>query len=123
MLKLLRTITHAGILDGKEDDVEHGGPHCVSYVSHEYKYLITAIMIPIYILINKYYSKDIDKDIEKSNINEKEASFIEKFFGYLSIFIFFLQCIYKGNSGQLLFILNPCHMINVNFYNFDFILN
>jgi len=45
MKQFLRSISHAGILDGKEDDVEHGGPHCVSYVSHEYKFLVSAIMV------------------------------------------------------------------------------
>jgi hypothetical protein len=46
MDQYIRSITHAGILDGKEDDVEHGGTYCVKYVSHEYKYLVTAIMVP-----------------------------------------------------------------------------
>ena len=45
MIRLLRSISHAGILDGKEDDVEHGGPDCVKYVSYEYRFLITAIMV------------------------------------------------------------------------------
>ena len=71
--------------------------------------------IPLYLIINKYYSKDIAKDIEKSNIKEKDSNIIEKFFGYFSIFIFFSQIFYKGNSGSLLFIMNPCHMLGVIF--------
>ena len=72
----------------------------------------------MYLIANRYYSKDIVKDIEKNNIKEKDSSIIEKFFGYFSIIVFFIQCIYKGNSGHLIFILNPCHMINVNLFLF-----
>lgn len=40
----LRTILSSGILDGNVD-MEKGGPECDEYMSHEYRSLISFIMV------------------------------------------------------------------------------
>jgi len=42
---LLKVIFSSGILDGKESDMENGGPLCENYMSYGYRILVSFIMV------------------------------------------------------------------------------
>jgi hypothetical protein len=39
------------------------------------------------------------------------SSYLEKFLGCVSIFVFIMHCMYKIRTQQLIFIFNPCHVV------------
>ncbi len=41
----LRIIFSSGILDVKEEMMENGGPQCESYMSYNYRLMVSAIMV------------------------------------------------------------------------------
>jgi hypothetical protein len=52
-------------------------------------------------------------EINEQGKSCKYPSLFEKLLGYFSIFTFCLHCFYKIRTGQLIFIFNPCHVVNL----------
>jgi hypothetical protein len=61
----------------------------------------------------KYLKKSIENDLKEEKTTLSNPSLIEYILGYTSIAIFFLTCFYKIQSKQLIFMLNPCHVVNL----------
>lgn len=67
----------------------------------------------VYIVIYRITLKKLQNDIITDSKPVRKAPFYEALLGWFSIAIFVIHCIYKTNSKQLIFILNPCHVVGL----------
>jgi hypothetical protein len=68
----------------------------------------------IYYFIYRETLKKLREELTTEEAKKvSEPSRIELIFGYLTIGLFITNCIYKINARQLVFILNPCHMVGM----------
>jgi hypothetical protein len=83
-----------------------------NYNSDSRKVFLT-FQVPIYIFTIKGLKKSVEDDIDCEKVPIRNPNLFEKLLGYLSISIFFVHCVYKAFTGQMIFMVNPCHVINV----------
>jgi hypothetical protein len=67
----------------------------------------------LYYLIGKPALKRLKQEITNDKIPIMNPSFIENLLGYFTLLVFISQIFYKSYSGQLVFILNPCHFVGL----------
>lgn len=99
------------LLWGKIDfnDFDSGGLGCLEYMSIDFRFYVTIIMIPLYFLvINLLTGKS-----NKIELKDKSPSILEYLFGYLSIIIYLYTVCMKAKSGATMFMLNPCHTLGL----------
>jgi hypothetical protein len=121
MLSIIKDISNLvkahliqGIFDVETIDPDNGGPECEKYMSFEFRLITNLTILPFYFLFFKLLLNNLRKHME--SITSKEiiyASVFEKLLGYFTFFVFCLHCFYKINSKQLIFMLNPCHVVNL----------
>jgi hypothetical protein len=90
-----------------------GGQECLEYMTLKFRLGITIIACTLYAFILRYTYKKLESEILTDSKPIKPANLFEKFLGWLCVVIFFIQVSYKINSGQLIFILNPCHTVTL----------
>ncbi len=95
-------------------DPDNGGHECAHFMTFKFRLGISFVAIIIYYLIYRSTIKKLQKELttEEAKI-VTQPSLLELILGYFSIGLFIINCIYKMNSGQLIFIMNPCHMISL----------
>lgn len=88
----------------------HGGPECAAYLSKETKITETCITTVIMLVVLSYALKRVS--LPSQPPPEDYHFWKGPLLALLSI-VYGLQIGYKISSGQLLYMLNPCHVITV----------
>ena len=91
------------------NDFDSGGKSCLDYMSIEFRFCTTLIMIPVYLSVI-YLLNDKSNKIKYQS---KSPSNLEYVFGYLSIIVYLYTLLMKAKSGATMFMLNPCHTLGL----------
>ena len=88
----------------------HGGAECAAYLSTKTKITETCITTVMMLIVLMYALKRVS--LPSKPPPEEEHFWKGPLLALLSI-VYGLQIGYKISSGQLLYMLNPCHLITV----------
>jgi TMEM164 family len=113
MIEKIKWVLFGGIYSESYEEYADGGPICYEEMTVEFRLLMTLVsVVAQVIIICKLYPSILkSREMNLSLVKNLEPSMIEKFVGYCSIATLIIITYYKGNSGRLVFMLNPCHWV------------
>lgn len=83
----------------------------------KYKFIVNLILLPYHLLVFRKGWQILTEDFPKRKaflieMNNKNPTLIEYFMGICCVICLIANCYYKYFTRSLIFMFNPCHIVN-----------